>query len=124
MQINTDQQGKNIGLQKCHKQLKGINQNVTKQWENSDKARCGAEKGKDLNHDVTSQHVGKQPDERSIATARKHGINITNQRGKHFTPKDFDKYDYRFIKSDHFQKDNCREKLSLCGEIFPKLIQG
>ncbi|MEI7510326.1 MAG: low molecular weight phosphotyrosine protein phosphatase, partial [Flavobacterium sp.] len=27
-------------------------------------------------------HIGKQPDERSIATARKHGIDISKQKGK------------------------------------------
>jgi protein-tyrosine phosphatase len=42
-------------------------------------------------------HVGKKPDYRSIATARKHGIEISNQRGKHFTPKHFDEFDYIYV---------------------------
>ena len=42
-------------------------------------------------------HVGKQPDERSIATAKKHGLDISTQRGQHFTPKHFDKYDYIYV---------------------------
>lgn len=42
-------------------------------------------------------HVGKQPDERSIATAKKNGIDISKQRGKLFTPNFFDEYDYIFV---------------------------
>jgi protein-tyrosine phosphatase len=38
-------------------------------------------------------HVGRQPDERSIATAQKHGIDIS----KHFTPKLFDEFDYIYV---------------------------
>jgi protein-tyrosine phosphatase len=44
-----------------------------------------------------SWHVGKQPDERSIATAKKNGLDISTQKAKHFTPKDFDIYDYIFV---------------------------
>lgn len=42
-------------------------------------------------------HVGKQPDERSIATAKKNGIDISSQRGKHFSPKHFDDFDYIYV---------------------------
>lgn len=42
-------------------------------------------------------HVGKQPDERSIATAKKNGIDISNQRGKHFNASFFEKYDYIYV---------------------------
>ena len=42
-------------------------------------------------------HVGRQPDERSIATALKHGIDISNQKGKHFTPVFFDEFDYIYV---------------------------
>ncbi len=42
-------------------------------------------------------HIGKQPDERSITTAKKNGIDITNQRGQLFTPKHFDTFDYIFV---------------------------
>jgi protein-tyrosine phosphatase len=42
-------------------------------------------------------HVGKQPDERSIATAKKNGINISNQRGKHFNPSFFEEFDYIYV---------------------------
>ncbi len=39
-------------------------------------------------------HVGNLPDERSIEVARKYGINITNQRARKFTVKDFDNFDF------------------------------
>lgn len=42
-------------------------------------------------------HVGKQPDHRSVATAKKNGIDITNQRGRHFSPRDFETYDYIYV---------------------------
>ncbi len=42
-------------------------------------------------------HIGKQPDHRSIATAKKNGIDISNQKARHFTSKDFDTFDYIFV---------------------------
>lgn len=42
-------------------------------------------------------HVGKQPDERSIATAKKNGLDISQQKGKHFTPKFFEEFDYIYV---------------------------
>lgn len=42
-------------------------------------------------------HVGRQPDERSIRTAHKHGIDITHQRGQLFTAETFSNFDYIFV---------------------------
>ncbi len=42
-------------------------------------------------------HVGKQPDERSIAVAKKNGLDISIQRGKLFSSKDFDNFDYIYV---------------------------
>ena len=42
-------------------------------------------------------HVGKKPDERSIATAKKNGIDISNQRGKLFKKAHFKEFDYIFV---------------------------
>jgi len=39
-------------------------------------------------------HIGNLPDKRSIEVARKYGINITNQRARKFTVKDFDNFDF------------------------------
>lgn len=41
-------------------------------------------------------HIGKQPDHRSIATAKKNGIDITQQRCRQFSAKDFEEFDYIF----------------------------
>ncbi|MEY2692417.1 MAG: Low molecular weight protein-tyrosine-phosphatase YfkJ [Bacteroidota bacterium] len=42
-------------------------------------------------------HVGKKPDDRSIAVAKKNGIDISHQRGQQFTATFFDEYDYIFV---------------------------
>lgn len=42
-------------------------------------------------------HVGNPPDKRSILTAQKNGIDITNQRGKLFKPSFFQEYDYIYV---------------------------
>ena len=42
-------------------------------------------------------HIGKKPDDRSIATAKKNGIDISNQRGRLFKKSDFNDFDYIFV---------------------------
>ena len=42
-------------------------------------------------------HVGNPPDKRSILTAEKNGIDITNQRGKLFKASFFQEYDYIYV---------------------------
>nr|WP_315183554.1 low molecular weight protein-tyrosine-phosphatase [uncultured Flavobacterium sp.] len=44
-----------------------------------------------------SWHIGHTPDERSIATAKKNGLDISNQRGRQFSSADFDTFDYIFV---------------------------
>jgi protein-tyrosine phosphatase len=44
-----------------------------------------------------SWHIGHAPDERSIATAKKNGLDISNQRGRQFSSSDFDAFDYIFV---------------------------
>lgn len=41
-----------------------------------------------------SWHAGQLPDKRSIETAKKHGIDITNQRARQFKLTDFEDFDY------------------------------
>ena len=41
-------------------------------------------------------HIGKQPDHRSILVAKKHGIDITYQKARQFTSRDFEDFDYIF----------------------------
>jgi protein-tyrosine phosphatase len=50
-------------------------------------------------------HVGNPPDKRSILTAEKNGIDITNQRGKLFKPSFFQEYDHIFVMDTHNYND-------------------
>ncbi len=42
-------------------------------------------------------HVGELPDRRSVAVARRHGIDITDQRARQFQPEDFERFDRIFV---------------------------
>jgi protein-tyrosine phosphatase len=42
-------------------------------------------------------HIGKQPDQRSILTAEKNGLDISYQRARQFTSKDFENFDYIYV---------------------------
>ncbi len=52
---------------------------------------------------TAAYHVGNSPDVRSIAVAKKYGIDITNQKAKKFTVDDFDTFDliYAMDKSNY-----------------------
>lgn len=75
-----------------------------------------------------SWHIGKQPDERSIAVAKKNGVDISHQRGKQFTSIDFDAYDYIYVMDntnyndviDLAKTDQQKSKVKLIlEELFP-----
>lgn len=75
-----------------------------------------------------SWHVGKQPDERSIAVAKKNGLDISYQRGRQFNPIDFDAYDYIYVMDNTNYNDvirlaeneQQRSKVNLIlNELFP-----
>lgn len=42
-------------------------------------------------------HVGKLPDSRSIAVAKTHNLDITDQRARKFVVNDFDAFDYIYV---------------------------
>ncbi len=42
-------------------------------------------------------HVGEAPDKRSVAIALKHGIDISNQRARHFQAIDFELFDKIYV---------------------------
>lgn len=44
-----------------------------------------------------SWHIGNSPDERSILTAQKNKLDISNQKGRQFTASDFDEFDYIYV---------------------------
>lgn len=50
-------------------------------------------------------HIGKKPDPRSVAVAEKNGLDITYQKARQFSSKDFDEFDYIFAM-DNSNYDN------------------
>ncbi len=50
-------------------------------------------------------HVGELPDHRSIATARQHGIDLTDQRARQFKATDFDHFDRIFVMDQQNYRD-------------------
>ncbi len=77
---------------------------------------------------TASYHVGDLPDRRSIDIARSNQIDITNQRGRQFSTRDFDTFDYIFamdnsnyeniIRLARTQQDIDKVKLIL-NELYP-----
>ncbi|WP_299671004.1 low molecular weight protein-tyrosine-phosphatase [uncultured Polaribacter sp.] len=49
---------------------------------------------------TAAYHVGNLPDERSVEVARKYGIDITTQKARKFTVKDFDNFDVIYAMDD------------------------
>ena len=73
-------------------------------------------------------HIGKKPDLRSIEVAKKHQLDITDQRARQFSKQDFDDFDYIFVMDNSNKKDvlsiarndSDKEKIHLMlNEIFP-----
>ena len=58
---------------------------------------------------TSSHHQGELPDHRSIATAHKYAIDISDQRSRPFQMTDFDTFDYILV----MDKSNLRNVLSL-----------
>lgn len=65
---------------------------------------------------TSSWHIGAQPHKGSISIADENGINITNQRGRQFSVRDFDAFDLILaMDSENYQnivqlaKDNSQE---------------
>ena len=50
-------------------------------------------------------HVGKHPDERAIAVAKKNKLDISLQKGKHFKTSDFDSFDYIYVMDNSNYND-------------------
>ena len=45
-------------------------------------------------------HIGKNPDARAIAIAKKHGLDISNFKGRQFEVSDFDAYDHIYVMDE------------------------
>lgn len=73
-------------------------------------------------------HAGELPDIRSIEIAKKKGLDLTNQRARKFTKKDFLEFDYIYVMDNSNLKDvlqlapneNAKKKVFLIlNEIHP-----
>ena len=49
---------------------------------------------------TANYHVGSSPDRRSVAVARKYGIDISNLKGRQFSTKDFDDFDFIYVMDE------------------------
>lgn len=54
-------------------------------------------------------HLGECPDGRSIAVAKKYGVDISEQRARQFNKADFDHYDRIFV----MDRNNLRDVLAM-----------
>lgn len=57
-------------------------------------------------------HIGKAPDHRSIAIAKKYGINISDQRAQQFNKSFFDTYDHILV----MDQQNYADVIALASE--------
>ncbi|PWA04158.1 hypothetical protein DB895_12305 [Flavobacterium psychrotolerans] len=73
-------------------------------------------------------HIGKQPDDRSIAVAKKNNLDISFKKGKHFKASDLDTFDYIYVMDNSnyndvialAQNDDQKNKVQLIlNELFP-----
>ena len=67
-------------------------------------------------------HVGELPDPRSISTAQKNGIDITDQRSRKFTSEDFSNYDLILAMDSSNYQDICRLAPDDSSKVKVKLI--
>ncbi|GAA3625416.1 low molecular weight protein-tyrosine-phosphatase [Flavivirga jejuensis] len=49
---------------------------------------------------TANYHVGNSPDKRSVAVARKYGLDISNLKGRQFKTSDFDLFDLIYVMDD------------------------
>ena len=52
-----------------------------------------------------SWHIGQPPDKRSVLTAKNYNLDITHLRGRHFSKKDFQEFDYIYVMDNQNYKD-------------------
>lgn len=49
---------------------------------------------------TANYHVGNSPDERSVAVAKKYGLNISHLKGRQFSVSDFDAFDVIYVMDE------------------------
>lgn len=77
---------------------------------------------------TANYHTGSSPDKRSVAVARKYGLNISNLKGRQFSVSDFDRFDLIYVmdesnfknvvKLSRNDKDTAKVKMIL-NEVYP-----
>lgn len=74
-------------------------------------------------------HIGHSPDKRSIAVAEYHNLSIAHQKGRQFSTKDFDNFDYIYVMDasnydtviEMAKNDNQKNKVQMIlNELFPR----
>ena len=63
---------------------------------------------------TSAYHVGEKPDKRSMLTAKRHGIDISNQRARKFIKSDFINFDVIYA----MDKENFHNIISLAKDDF------
>ncbi len=73
-------------------------------------------------------HIDDIPDSRSIAVAKRYGLDISNQRGRQFQSEDFDRFDFIYVM-DNFNfadvislarnEEDIRKVNLILNEVFP-----
>jgi protein-tyrosine phosphatase len=76
-----------------------------------------------------SWHIGHSPDKRSIAVAEYHNLSIAHQKGRQFSTKDFDTFDYIYVMDasnydtviEMAKNDTQKNKVQMIlNELFPR----
>ena len=49
---------------------------------------------------TANYHTGSTPDKRSVAVARKYGLDISNLKGRQFVVSDFDTFDFIYVMDE------------------------
>ncbi|MFV0564544.1 MAG: low molecular weight protein-tyrosine-phosphatase [Flavobacteriaceae bacterium] len=49
---------------------------------------------------TANYHIGRSPDSRSVAVAKKHGIDISTLKGRQFTLSDFNTFDHIYVMDE------------------------
>lgn len=57
---------------------------------------------------TANYHIGEAPDRRSIAVAKAHGIDISQQRGQQFKASFFDTFDHIYVMDQYNYEDVIR----------------
>jgi protein-tyrosine phosphatase len=56
---------------------------------------------------TANYHVGSKPDRRSVAVAKKNGLDISNLSGRQFEVSDFKKFDFIYVMDDSNYNNVC-----------------